>query len=314
MDEQHLGRLLRELDGVDTLEALSDRISPTDFTSLQLEVFCRRAAKVTPADLMNRYREDRFVQRAQASVTGMLELDQLAFSIASAFEPVELSPVCPFGTVSALTKVSQKNVISTSRNSEVVADSTNCLALECALRRTGGDTIRLCASHRLVRAQHYKGPASFAHFRVFALCTAGRDTGNYSFELGSLSELLTTYLELLAALRSRGWGIGSVTVSLTDFVGKREDALKEGLMGTLSLQFPDVQFQFNPDRQQGRGYYDKVCFDISVLDDSGQTHSVADGGFVDWTRKLLNNQKERFLIGGLGTERVCFLFRPETTS
>ncbi len=35
---------------------------------------------------------------------------------------------------------------------------------------------------------------------------------------------------------------------------------------------------------------------------------LVDGGFTDWTAKLLSNKKERFLISGLGSERLidCF--------
>jgi hypothetical protein len=29
-----------------------------------------------------------------------------------------------------------------------------------------------------------------------------------------------------------------------------------------------------------------------------------DGGFTDWTRRLLGSEKERLQIGGLGTERL----------
>ena len=36
---------------------------------------------------------------------------------------------------------------------------------------------------------------------------------------------------------------------------------------------------------------------------------IADGGFVDWTQQILQNKKERFLIGGIGFE---FMFRVMT--
>ena len=33
--------------------------------------------------------------------------------------------------------------------------------------------------------------------------------------------------------------------------------------------------------------------------------SLVDGGFVDWTQRLLSDRKERLLISGIGTERLC---------
>ena len=99
----------------------------------------------------------------------------------------------------------------------MVSDSTNVLALECALRRRAAlraaararERVRLCASHRLVRAQTFDSPAAFAHFRVFALCTAGRDEGWHRFELDSLAEQLGVYLRSLTALAGIGWPINS---------------------------------------------------------------------------------------------------------
>jgi hypothetical protein len=32
---------------------------------------------------------------------------------------------------------------------------------------------------------------------------------------------------------------------------------------------------------------------------------LADGGAVDWTQKLLSDAKERLVISGIGSERVC---------
>ena len=46
------------------------------------------------------------------------------------YEPVELSPLAPLGTSSVVGTVHQNKVVSTSRNSEVLSDPTNVLALE----------------------------------------------------------------------------------------------------------------------------------------------------------------------------------------
>src|SRR5436305_1563893 len=80
------------------------------------------------------YERKRFVRLSAADPRALVELDRLAFSLASPpFEPVELSPVCPLGTNSVVAPVDQNITVATIRNTEVVSDATNVLALECAL-------------------------------------------------------------------------------------------------------------------------------------------------------------------------------------
>jgi len=49
------------------------------------------------------------------------ELDGLAPAAAESFEAVELAPVCPLGTNAVLGRVDQNDVLSTTRNTEVLA-------------------------------------------------------------------------------------------------------------------------------------------------------------------------------------------------
>jgi hypothetical protein len=59
-----------------------------------------------------------------------------------------------------------------------------------------------------------------------------------------------------------------------------------------------------PDRPSGRGYYTGLCFKVFAV--FGETElEVADGGFVDWTQRLLGNRKERLLISGYGIDRIA---------
>ena len=37
----------------------------------------------------------------------------------------------------------------------------------------------------------------------------------------------------------------------------------------------------------------------------GAPGSIGDGGFTDWTARLLSNEKERLLITGYGTDRLA---------
>jgi len=40
--------------------------------------------------------------------------------------------------------------------------------------------------------------------------------------------------------------------------------------------------------------------------------AVADGGFTDWTARLLQDKKERLMTSGIGTEFVCRRYWAET--
>ncbi|HEU5100239.1 MAG TPA: hypothetical protein VFU22_14525 [Roseiflexaceae bacterium] len=315
-----LDRILRESQGANLLDLLAEQLPPTDLQSLLLEVYRRRAAQQTPAALLGSYERSRFARPSPLNPMALLDVDRLAFSLAAPqFEPLELAPVCPLGTSSMVASVDQNKALATIRNTEVVSDSTNALALECAVRRRAHlrapgqrhQRVRLCASHRLLRPQAFSGPASFAHFRLFGLCTAGRDEGSYRFELDALAEQLAFYLRLFAALQAHGYAILKVRVAITEPVsGAHEQALRADVMATLAAEFPQVQWQIDPDRSAGRNYYDGLCFAAYASDSSGQEYMLVDGGFTSWTQQLLSNQKERLLISGIGTERLCSVFHP----
>jgi CoA-transferase family III len=296
--------------GVDgLLEVLAERLPPTDLQSLLLAAYRRRAAAVDPSRLLERYRADRFVAPAGVDPRSMAALEVSIFSLLpNGYEGVEISPLCPLGTNSAIASVDQNNVVTTIRNTEVVADVTNVLALECAVRRGAllrGDSrstarVKLAASHRVVRAQSFGDPGSHQHFRLLGLVAAGRDQGSFHFEVGSLLEQLTFFLRLLGAV-----GAGRVRVAVTDLEdGRRTAALQTSVLAPLATRFPHVSCGLDPARTAGRGYYVSACFDISKVDSSGQVRQLVDGGFTTWTQQLLNSRKERLLIGGLGTERL----------
>jgi hypothetical protein len=173
-------------------DILSDRIGPTDLQSLLLEVYARKAKERDPRVLLYDQVSNRFTRPSASNLARLLEWDQVAFSkLPKLFRRVELSPVCPLGTASVLSPISQDWIVSTTRNSEVVADSTNVLALECAVRRReqrnrstdSASSVHLATSHRLLRGQKISPrPGVLQHFRLFSLCSAGRDPGNLRFE------------------------------------------------------------------------------------------------------------------------------------
>jgi hypothetical protein len=312
--EKIIARIEREV-GVPGLAALlTERLGPTDLQSLLLEVYRLRAQRRQPSEVLSDHEANRFVRPSALSLRRLLDWEGVALSqLPPDFEPVELSPVCPLGAVSAVASVSQDWSVSTARNTEVVSDSTNVLALESALRRRrllrsdprSRQPVHLAASHRLLRAQRYRDPNSVPHFRAFALCSAGRDLGNHGFELGALAvhirfylRSLRAYLGTLPALRLSLSAFGSVPAFQT---------LADRLFAAVRAESEDVECAVDRGRTGGRGYYDGLCFHIHATPPSGRELQLVDGGSVDWTQRLLSNGKERLVISGIGSELVCAL-------
>jgi hypothetical protein len=116
------------------------------------------------------------------------------------FAGVELSPVAPLGTCSAMAPIDQHRVVSTVRGSEVLSDPTNVLAVEAAVRRheQGADgRVDLAACHRVLRAQRF-GPGNAAHFRLFALVSSARDRGSGTTEAHMLIDHISFWQQLLS--------------------------------------------------------------------------------------------------------------------
>ncbi|MDQ3929292.1 MAG: hypothetical protein M3328_09110 [Chloroflexota bacterium] len=319
MTDKIVARILREIGVEHLLEVLGEKLAPTDLQSLLLAVFRRRAGHQTPQRVLEQYEHNAFVRPALVDVTALLELDRLALDLAvPPFEPIELSPLAPLGTSSALAPVDQNKVVTTIRNTEVVSDSTNVLALECALRRRAQrkratysqDVVRLCASHRLVRAQRYTQPNLRAHFRMFTLCTAGRDDAEGKFVASALSEQLGFYLRYLAAVEERGYHLSGVRVTFTPLAGERErEHLQQQVMSPLAEPFPAFRLELDPNPTTTPGYYGLVRFQVYATDSQGVEYMIGDGGFNDWTQKLLSDRRERLLTSGIATERLATLFR-----
>jgi hypothetical protein len=199
MADRPVERIVRDLGVPDLVEKLGT-LQASDLQSLLLEVYSRQAQRLTPKQVLDQHRSSRFVRPAENDPRRALELDQRAFSLLpDGYVPLELSPLAPLGTCSALATVSQNKVVSTSRNTEVTSDATNVLALEAAVRRkAGADVVKLAASHRLVRAQALSNPHHRAHFRLFHLVAAGRGK---DFEQKALEEQHAFYRLLVPGVR-----------------------------------------------------------------------------------------------------------------
>jgi hypothetical protein len=301
-----LRRVLGQIGGPDLLDLLADGISGADLTTLLLEVFRRRAERLSPAEVMRRYRSDRFVVPAPISFAALRRTeDALLSALPEGFEVLVLAPVLPLAAHTAVSTVDPRKVIATVRGSEIAADPTNALALEASVRRAAAlatdprssTLIRLAASQRVARAQLFDGPGRFAHFQLFCLITAGRDTGNRSFERQQLTEHLRFAARAMAAAGAR-----HTQIRLT-CLDEAARPLIEHVHRDLS-DLPAIDVLEDPERAAGGGYYTGICFKIHA-EIAGRQMETGDGGFTNWTQLFTGNHKERLLTSGFGVDELA---------
>jgi hypothetical protein len=304
-------RIEREA-GITDLAVLLAHLPPTDLQSLLLDVYRQQASKPASA-VLAAYESNRFVRPSTLSPQRPLEWDRAAFaSLPPEFEALALSPVAPLGTCSAVALVDQNKALSTSRNTEVVSDLTNVLALEAASRRKqiiaqnarSTERVHLAASHRLLRTQHYDNPSFSSHFSLFGLCSAGRSQDQMQFERDAFALHLVFYVRALKAFTGNDL---TVRIALTDFSGQRAEFIAR-LFALIQAEDAAVECVTDTQRESGRGYYADLCFHVYALVPDGQTLEIGDGGVVNWTQRLLSNAKERCVISGIASERICERF------
>ena len=86
---------------------LAEGLSPTDLQTLLLDLARTRSGQVDAARLSRRWTDDRFVQPAPVDPRRLAGLVARAWELLpSEFAGVELSPVTPLGTCSAVAPVS----------------------------------------------------------------------------------------------------------------------------------------------------------------------------------------------------------------
>jgi hypothetical protein len=294
-DRTPLARVLRQAGGTEIPDRLA-RLSGADLTTLLLRVLRLRTARLTAADVFRRHRDDRFVAPADVPFELLRRTeDRLISVLPKDFRLVTLAPVVPLGTHSVVGSVNQDKVLATIRGTEVAADPTNGLALLAAQLRQHARTtedIRLATVQRVVRAQLFTAPGRSAHFGLLGMVTAGRDTGDLTFERRHAVEHLRYLVAALPApvrLRLTAWQ-------------PRYAAVIEAVRAAL----PDVDIVDHPTREAGRAYYTGFAFTAALADGT----DIADGGFVDWTQRLLGNRKERLCTSGIGIDMLATLSNP----
>ncbi len=283
---------------------LETELAPADLRSLQLDLARTRAAEITPATVMRQWDTDRFVRPSAADPRLLQHVESRLWELLPEhFDGVELSPVVPLGTCSAVSTVDQNRIVSTVRGTEVVSDPTNALAVEAAnrRRRRPGERVDLAAAHRVLRAQSFSAPGSYAHFRLFALVSSLRDRGSGTSEADVLVEHLSFWQRALGDLVGRG----RPRLTCSSFT---EGAVAERITDTVlpALAGGAVRVELDPDRGQGRGYYTSGALRL-LAEVDGTEIDLGDGGFTDWTAQLTGNAKERCLVSCVSVERLADL-------
>lgn len=297
--------------GKEAFDALAEGLSASELWSLLLEVLERRATSRTPAQLLQQWERDGFVQPAYIDQRTLVELDALLLAAAAPFEALELSPLAPLGSCSVVGLASQNKIVSALRGTEVISDPTNVLALECArrLRKDPGLVVRLATCHRCVRAQAVPKQPGFApHFRIFVMVTAGRERQDHAFVVEALLEHVRTHLGALDRLERHGYDFPdrSVTILATAARAALGDRIAAALDGTgngsgkrvgvvrAELQHP---------------YYHGLRFMISTRNTNGDQLPLIDGGAFDWLAQLASNRRLVLVASGMGAQLAPYLYR-----
>ncbi|NOU93017.1 hypothetical protein GC093_07190 [Paenibacillus sp. LMG 31456] len=299
-------RILDELGSHELLDVIRKKLSLSDLNTLLLELFRQRTMDSSYADLLKAYSENRFVQPAEVDPLALkrLELHMLRIAQQASYRAIQLSPVAPLGSCSVVATSDQNKIISALRGTEVVADATNLLALHiCDLLKgkkaaNDEDPIKFSTTHRHVRAQNFNRPGLLPHFHLYCMVTSGKDKGSYSFEKQTLLEHIMIYQSIFSSLFHT-----DVTVKLNRRDGYKDS---EGLVQRLSEHLQEaasaITVVVNKDENHNQ-YYKGLQFTIAVTI-NGQELNIGDGGFVDWSQKLLGNKKERMMISAIGLDRL----------
>ncbi|HEY5948448.1 MAG TPA: hypothetical protein VIV40_23285 [Kofleriaceae bacterium] len=287
--------------GEQGFEQLAARIPGSELQSLLLEVMRRRASTRTSHDVLAQYRRDRFVRPAAIDQRESIEIDRHLLAVADGFAAIELSPVTPLGTSSTMGPTDQHKVLSALRATEVVSDPTNVLALECAerLRAAPATPVHFATSQRVIRAQAVPDkPGYAAHFRIFCLASAGRESKDHGFAVEMLTRHITTMQRALDRLEQHGYRFGA----------RRLDILATPERSVLADR---VATAVGGERKLlDHAYYNGgVRYMLWVTHASGEQVPLIDGGLFDWVAKLTTNARNVYVTTGMGAQLVAYAFR-----
>lgn len=248
-----LERIIKTFDLSQAFETLTKRISWSDLNTFLLSVFESRVNTITPEEVMNQYSQDRLVALAPVDPRALLGVEtQIYNSLPAYVLPIELSPVNVTGLSSVISSINPKVVLSTIRKVDVSADPTSALALECAKRRkimqqTGkSSAVHLAASQRTLRLQSFTPESGFtAHFKTFAITSAGSDTGHQNFELGAMMLQIIIWIETIFSCSRHNYKTSNVCVAISE-IRLIEQLVEKGLIARNVLRENTQNPNFRP--------------------------------------------------------------------
>ncbi|QIK72683.1 hypothetical protein G7070_10890 [Propioniciclava coleopterorum] len=271
-------------------DALLRGLTAIELRTILADVARARAAALTPADIIKRWREDRTLAPSTADPRAVLALTQRLWeAVPSDFAGVTLSPLTALGTGAHLGGRGQNRVITTMRGTELIADPTHALALEASRQRRNGHARVHLATH--ARATHAPDPEDdAAHHLMFALCSSAPDGGGMSTEAELLDLHLDFWREVMGATVPHGrvqlvvWD--ATLAQLLEARGSRDDLIVVK----------------GPDKTPWRNPYAAAAFRLVV--DGKEPVVLGDGGFVPWTQALTRNRKDRCLVSGISVDAL----------
>jgi len=302
----NISKLIAEKTGYpNLLDDLNNKLSGSELNSLLLELFRKRVKKISPAGLLSDFEKNRFSAPSTVETISFKQFEIRCLELAAEkdFSIVTLSPLTSLGACSVIGYVDQNNVVSALRGTEIISDATNVFALMIAKefkKRKTNEVIKYATTHRHVRSQALSNPAFTPHFGVFCVATGGLDKGNFSFELQHLLDHMQIHLLLL----SNEFDKEKLFIKI--FLKDNNEIFYQKLQEALN-NFTNIKIE----KESNAGnYYTLVQFKF-FLNHEGKEINLSDGGFVDWTQKLIPNKKHRLIISGIGTELIHKIKHPQ---
>lgn len=291
--------------GREAFELLARELTGSELQSLLLRIVQQRAEARAAADVVAQYGRDGFCRPAQVDLRESVEVDRQLLAAATDFEALELSPLAPLASCSSFALTTQNRVVSTLRGSESVADPTNVLALESALRLRAAPekAVNLTTSMRVVRAQPIPQlPGYSQHFRIFVLTSGGPEEKDHAFTVGALEQHVRTMLAALDRLEQVGYAFGKrrVTILATDERAKLGDRVADHF-GALATR----------ERLDHAYYSGGLRYQVWVTALDGSELPLIDGGAFDWLKTLTSNRRAVFVASGAGAQLIPLRFRAD---
>ena len=204
---------------IEELLTLNDRIINT----LLLEIFSKRSQNVTPKETLEKYIQMyEFFGPSKSSLLDTIDFNKLFLDgLPKKYDTIELSPITPFGGNTCITNLSQKNILSTTKTSEVCSDATTALTLEACKRRKERiknpnricEDVNLATAKKVLRMQQFDREKGFLqHFGQFAAITAGRRREDFEYE--KIKEHIKIWVDLFRNLKENGYTLGDINVGI----------------------------------------------------------------------------------------------------